>query len=214
MKMSKALMAGILSLGLATVGICAEAGAKTKEKKPANKTVQKKETGMSAVFETSMGKIVVKLFPEKTPETVANFTGLAEGAKEWTDPASGQKVKRRFYDGIIFHRVIPNFMIQGGCPLGNGTGGPGYQFKDEIAEGLTFDRPGLLAMANSGPGTNGSQFFITTAATTWLNGRHTIFGEVTEGMDTVTAIGNVPRGSADRPTTPVVIKKVTIQKGK
>ena len=202
----KSLMAGILTLGLVSAGVCAEKGSKDK--------MMKKEKGMSAVIETSMGKVVVKLFPDKTPETVANFAGLAEGNKEWTDPATGQKVKKRFYDGLVFHRVIPNFMIQGGCPLGNGTGGPGYQFKDEIVEGLTFDRPGLLAMANAGPGTNGSQFFITTAATPWLNGRHTIFGEVTEGMDFVTAIGNVPRGGADRPTTPVVIKKIAIVKGK
>ena len=207
------MMAGLLTLGLASAGLCAEAAAK-KANTAANKPAQKKEKGMSAVIETSMGKVVVKLFPEKTPETVANFAGLAEGTKEWMDPASGQKVKKKFYDGLVFHRVIPNFMIQGGCPLGNGTGGPGYQFKDEIAEGLTFDKPGYLAMANSGPGTNGSQFFITTAATPWLNGRHTIFGEVTEGMDVVTAIGNVSRGGADRPTTPVVIKKVTIVKGK
>ena len=200
------MMTGILTLGLASAGVCAEAGAKAKN--------AKKEKGMSAVIETSMGKVVVKLFPDKTPETVANFSGLAEGTKEWMDPASGQKIKKRFYDGLIFHRVIPNFMIQGGCPLGNGTGGPGYQFRDEIVEGLSFDRPGLLAMANAGPGTNGSQFFITTAATPWLTGRHTIFGEVTEGMDVVTAIGNVPRGGADRPATPVVIKKVTIVKGK
>ena len=206
------MMAGILTLGLASAAMCAEAG--TKDKKAANTTGQKKEKGMSAVIETSMGKIVVKLFPDKAPETVANFTGLAEGTKEWMDPATGQKVKKRFYDGLIFHRVIPNFMVQGGCPLGNGTGGPGYQFKDEIAEGLTFDRPGLLAMANSGPGTNGSQFFITTVPTPWLTGRHTIFGEVTEGMDVVTSIGNAQRGPADRPVTPIVLKKVTIVKGK
>jgi len=169
---------------------------------------------MNAIIETSQGKFVVKLYPEKAPETVANFTGLAEGTKEWTDPATGQKVKKPFYDGLIFHRVIPNFMIQGGCPLGRGTGGPGYQFKDEIVEGLTFNRPGLLAMANAGPGTNGSQFFITTAATPWLNGLHTIFGEVTEGQDIVTAIGNSPRGPSDQPATPIVIKKVTIVKEK
>ena len=197
---------GFLTLGLGSASVFAAAAAK--------KAPPKKEKGMSAVIETSMGKFVVKLYLDKTPETVANFTGLAEGTKEWTDPSTGQTIKKPFYDGLIFHRVIPNFMIQGGCPQGNGMGGPGYKFKDEIVEGLIFDRPGLLAMANSGPATNGSQFFITTAATPWLNGRHTIFGEVTEGKDIVTTIGQVPRDGSDRPTTPVVINKVTIVKEK
>src|SRR5882724_11981698 len=138
--------------------------------------------GTYAVFETSQGNIVVRLLENEAPKTVANFVGLAEGTKEFTNEKTGQKVKKPFYDGLIFHRVIPNFMIQGGCPLGTGTGGPGYQFKDEIVAGIGFDKKGLLAMANAGPGTNGSQFFITTAATPWLNGHHTIFGEVTEGM--------------------------------
>ena len=212
MRSGKAVLTGILALSLAA-GIGSIAGAE--DVKAEKKKAVKKEKGMSAVIETSMGKVVIKLYPEKTPETVANFVGLAEGTKEWTDPATGSKVKKKFYDGLGFHRVIPNFMIQGGCPLGNGTGGPGFRFKDEIVSGgLTFDKPGLLAMANSGPGTNGSQFFITTAATPWLNGNHTIFGEVTEGMDVVTAIGNVARGPGDRPNTPVTIKKVTIVKGK
>lgn len=187
---------------------------KAVEKKSEKKAVVKKEKGMSAIIETSMGTIKVKLFEKDAPKTVANFVGLAEGTKEWTDPKTGQKVKNRFYDGLTFHRVIPNFMIQGGCPLGTGTGGPGYQFEDEIVPHLKFDKPGLLAMANAGPGTNGSQFFITHVPTPWLNGRHTIFGEVTEGQDVVVAIGNVPRGPGDKPTTPVTIKKVTIERVK
>lgn len=167
---------------------------------------------MSAVIETSLGKIVIKLFEKEAPKTVANFVDLAKGTKEWLDPKTGQKVKKPFYDGLIFHRVIPGFMIQGGCPLGNGTGSPGYRFEDEFSPQLQFDRLGLLAMANSGPGTNGSQFFITTVPTPHLNNRHTIFGEVTLGQDVVVAIGNVPRGAQDRPLTPVILKKIIIQK--
>jgi peptidyl-prolyl cis-trans isomerase A (cyclophilin A) len=166
--------------------------------------------GLYARFETTQGTIVVKLFEKEAPKTVANFVGLADGTKEWTDPKSGQKVKRPFYDGLVFHRVIPDFMIQGGDPLGTGTGGPGYKFEDEFNPALTFNRPGLLAMANAGPNTNGSQFFITDAPTPWLNNKHTIFGEVTEGLDVVKKIARVPKGAADRPTTPVVINKVTI----
>jgi peptidyl-prolyl cis-trans isomerase A (cyclophilin A) len=170
--------------------------------------------GLYATLETSKGKIVCRLFEEQTPITVQNFTELAEGKREWVDPATGQRVKRPFYDGLIFHRVIPNFMIQGGCPLGTGTGGPGYRFNDEIVSSLKFDHPGLLAMANAGPGTNGSQFFITTAATSWLNGHHTIFGEVVEGYKVVEEIGNSPRGPNDKPQTPIVIKKVKIERVK
>ncbi len=165
--------------------------------------------GLSAKFETTQGTITVKLFDKESPKTVANFVGLAEGTKEWTDPKSGQKVKRPFYDGLIFHRVITDFMIQGGDPLGTGTGGPGYQFADEFSS-LKFDRPGLLAMANAGPNTNGSQFFITEVPTPWLTNKHTIFGEVTEGFDVIKKIIGVPKGPGDRPTTPVVIKKLTI----
>ena len=166
--------------------------------------------GLFAKIETTQGTIVVKLFEKEAPKTVANFVGLAEGTKEWTDPKSGQKVKRPFYDGLIFHRVIPDFMIQGGDPLGTGTGGPGYRFEDEFNPALTFNKPGLLAMANAGPNTNGSQFFITDAPTPWLNNHHTIFGEVVEGLDVVKKIARVPKGPGDRPNTPVVINKITI----
>ncbi|HRY29798.1 MAG TPA: peptidylprolyl isomerase [Elusimicrobiota bacterium] len=169
-----------------------------------------KEPGIYAVFETSQGKIVCKLMPDKAPKTVDNLVGLAEGTKQFTDMKSNKLVKRPFYDGLIFHRVIPNFMIQGGDPLGVGSGGPGYRFEDEIAPGLGFDKPGRLAMANAGPGTNGSQFFITVAPTPWLNGRHTIFGQVVEGQSVADAIANVPRDGQDRPQTPVTIKKLKI----
>jgi len=165
----------------------------------------------TAVMETSLGTIEIELFEKEAPITVANFVDLATAKKEWTNPETGEKKKSKFYDGLVFHRVIPQFMIQGGDPAGNGTGGPGYRFQDEIVPSLTFDKPGILAMANAGPGTNGSQFFITVAATPWLNGKHTIFGKVTKGYDIVEKISNVPRGGQDRPNTPVTIKKLTIK---
>lgn len=168
---------------------------------------------MYATFETSMGAIRVRLFPSEAPKTVENFVGLAKGTKEWLDPETGEKVKRPLYDGTIFHRVIPEFMIQGGDPRGNGTGGPGYTFEDEFQSGRRFDKPGLLAMANAGSNTNGSQFFITEIETPWLNNRHTIFGEVIEGMEVVRAIANVDRGPADRPKTDVVLEAVRIEEG-
>jgi peptidyl-prolyl cis-trans isomerase A (cyclophilin A) len=139
-------------------------------------------------FNTSMGPIVAQLLEEEAPRTVANFVGLATGSSEWSDPKTGETVTRPFYDGLVFHRVIPQFMIQFGCPLGRGTGGPGYRFADEFAPGLKHDRPGLLSMANAGPGTNGSQFFITEVATPWLDGKHAIFGRVTEGVDLIAQI--------------------------
>jgi len=166
--------------------------------------------GVYAVFETTLGEITCRLFPDKAPATVENFTGLAKGTKEFVDPKTRQRITRPFYDGLTFHRVIPNFMIQAGCPLGNGTGGPGFQFKDEFSKDLRFDRPGKLAMANAGPNTNGSQFFITVAATDWLNDHHTIFGEVVRGYEVVEKITKVPRDRSDRPTTPVVMKTVRI----
>ena len=143
---------------------------------------------IQATFQTSLGDIVVKLLPEKAPKTVANFVALAEGAREWKDPRSGQPVTRPLYDGTVFHRVIPDFMIQGGDPLGTGTGGPGYRFEDEIGPDNKFDRPGLLAMANAGPNTTGSQFFITEVPTPHLNRGHTIFGEVVKGLELVRKI--------------------------
>ncbi|MBI3950108.1 MAG: peptidylprolyl isomerase [Acidobacteria bacterium] len=164
-----------------------------------------------ATLETSMGVIKCELYPDKAPKTVVNFVGLAQGTKEWTDPRTKEKVKKPLYDGLTFHRVIPNFMIQGGDPLGNGTGDSGYKFEDEFDPTLTFDRPGRLAMANSGPNTNGSQFFITVAPTPHLNNRHTIFGQVVEGQDVANKIANVPRDTQDNPLQPVVINKVTIE---
>ncbi|HCF61098.1 MAG TPA: peptidylprolyl isomerase [Myxococcales bacterium] len=147
-----------------------------------------------ATFKTTMGDIEVKLFAKDAPKTVENFVGLATGEKEWTDPNTGEKTNRPLYDGTLFHRVIPDFMIQGGDPLGRGTGGPGYKFADEFQSGRTFDKPGLLAMANAGPNTNGSQFFITEIPTTWLNNKHTIFGEVIKGFDLVPKITRAGNG--------------------
>jgi peptidyl-prolyl cis-trans isomerase A (cyclophilin A) len=166
--------------------------------------------GTYARLTTSEGDVTVRLFEDKAPLTVANFIGLAEGTK---DPATGKPGQvNPFYDGLIFHRIIAGFMIQGGDPRGDGRGGPGYTFTDEFDPSLRFDRAGLLAMANRGPNTNGSQFFITLAATEWLNNKHTIFGEVVEGMDVITRVGSVRTGPGDRPVTPVVLKTVTIQR--
>ena len=168
---------------------------------------------LTATLTTSQGTITIQLFPDHAPKTVRNFVELAEGGREWTDPRTGKVTKEKLYDGTIFHRVIPQFMVQGGDPLGTGTGGPGYKFADEIHPDLTFDRPYLLAMANAGPGTNGSQFFITSVPTYWLNGKHTIFGEVTAGQEIVDAINNAPTKPGDRPATDIVLQSVTIQRG-
>ncbi|MDR2773005.1 MAG: peptidylprolyl isomerase [Elusimicrobiota bacterium] len=167
---------------------------------------------MKAIFTTSMGTIKIKLLPDNAPMTVQNFVDLANGDKEFIDPATGKAVKRKFYDGLIFHRVIPDFMIQGGDPLGTGTGGPGYKFKDEIDPSLKFDEAGILAMANAGPNTNGSQFFITEVATPWLNGNHTIFGIVEEGLDVVKKIARVKTTFSDAPAEPVILESVVIEK--
>ena len=168
-----------------------------------------------ATIKTNLGDINVNLFPDHAPKTVRNFTGLAEGTQEWTDPKVNAKSTAPLYDGTIFHRVIPGFMIQGGDPLGTGTGGPGYRFEDEFHPELTFDRPYLLAMANAGPNTNGSQFFITVAPTDWLNFKHSIFGEVADqaSRDVVDAIAAVPTGAQDRPVEPVTITGVSVERG-
>jgi peptidyl-prolyl cis-trans isomerase A (cyclophilin A) len=198
------------------VSMCAGAAApkvKTQKEKPTPEKAVKaatKKSGLFAVIDSSMGRIICELFPDKAPIGVDNFAGLAEGTKEFTDPKTGKKTKRPFYDGLIFHRVIPDFMIQGGDPLGIGSGGPGYKFKNEVSPGLTFDRPGRLAYANSGPDTNGSQFYITHKATPWLDGGYTIFGQCISGMDVVNSIGQVPRDPGDKPLQPVIINKVTI----
>jgi peptidyl-prolyl cis-trans isomerase A (cyclophilin A) len=168
---------------------------------------------LTVTLQTNQGEVVVRLFPDHAPKTVRNFTELAEGGREWTDPRSRKKTTAKLYDGTVFHRVIPDFMIQGGDPLGTGTGGPGYQFADEIHPDLSFNRPYLLAMANAGPGTNGSQFFITVAPTPWLNGKHTIFGEVTQGTEVVDRISRVKTGRQDRPVEDVVIESVTVDRG-
>src|ERR1700731_2743192 len=168
--------------------------------------------GTYAIFETSQGNIVVRLLENEAPKTVANFIGLAVGTKEFSNERTGKKEKRPFYDGLIFHRVIPDFMIQGGCPQGSGMGGPGYKFADEFHPSLKHSKAGKLSMANSGPGTNGSQFFLTVAATPWLDNKHTIFGEIVEGHDEANQISNVPRDSNDRTRPPVSIKKLRIER--
>ncbi|PSK99328.1 peptidyl-prolyl cis-trans isomerase A (cyclophilin A) [Murinocardiopsis flavida] len=163
-----------------------------------------------ARLNTNKGQILVQLFADKAPETVENFVGLAEGTKQWVDPRTGENSNAKLYDGTIFHRVITDFMIQGGDPLGSGRGGPGYKFKDEVRNGLSFDRPYLLAMANSGPNTNGSQFFITVGTTHWLTDKHTIFGEVAEGTDVVDSIVAEKTDQMDRPLNDVVVESVEI----
>lgn len=197
------LLIGTVTTFLATKGLTMAANAESGNKAPL-------PPGEYAEIETSMGTIVCQLFPNSAPETVANFVGLAEGTKDFLDPHKGVMVKRPFYDGLVFHRVIKNFMIQGGDPLGNGTGGPGYQFKNEVDSTLHFDHKGLLAMANAGPDTNGSQFFITVAPATWLDGNYSIFGQVVSGQDVADRISNVPTDRRDRPVDPVTILHVKI----
>jgi peptidyl-prolyl cis-trans isomerase A (cyclophilin A) len=166
-----------------------------------------------AHFTTSEGNFTIRLFDEDAPNTVANFVGLAEGTKEWTDPKSGKKVTRPFYEGLTFHRVIDGFMIQGGDPLGTGTGGPGYRFGDEFSRKRRHDKPGVLSMANAGPNTNGSQFFITLAPTPWLDDKHTVFGEVVDGLEVVQKIGRTATSKpADRPLKPITIEAVKIER--
>jgi len=202
------VMAGIAALGVWAQSNLKKSASAVRSAAPQIKLNQ--PPGTYAVFDTTMGRIVCRLFPDKAPETVRNFVGLARGTKRWEDLKTNTWVQRRFYDGLTFHRVIPGFMIQGGDQLGNGTGGVGYQFKDEFSPDLRFDKPGRLAMANAGPNTNGSQFFITVAPTPHLNNHHTIFGEVVEGQDVADAISQVPRDADDKPKTPVIIKKLSI----
>ena len=172
-----------------------------------------RQPGTYAIFNTSEGTIACRLFEKDAPKTVANFIELAEGKREWSHPVTRKKSKDRLYDGTIFHRVIPDFMIQGGDPAGTGFGGPGYQFEDETKSSPhKFDKPGKLAMANSGPNTNGSQFFITVAATPWLTGNHTIFGEVVEGQDVADKITKLPRNRQDKPNKDVVLNSVKIER--
>ena len=165
-----------------------------------------------AEFVTNEGSFTVRLFEDEAPLTVGNFIGLADGTKEWTDPRTNKKVTQPYYDGIVFHRVIEGFMIQGGDPLGQGIGGPGYKFADEFHPGCRHNKAGILSMANSGPNTNGGQFFITLGATPHLDNRHSVFGEVVSGMDIVRRIGSTPTGRQDRPVKDIVIQSVTIER--
>ena len=171
-----------------------------------------REPGVYATFETTTGRIICRLFEEHAPKTVDNFIALAEGRREFLDDSTGGKVTRPFYNKLRFHRVIPEFMIQGGCPRGDGTGGPGYKFEDEFHPDLRHDRPGILSMANSGPNTNGSQFFITVVPTPWLDSRHTVFGCVVEGQEVTKRISQAPRDAQDRPRTPIVLESVSIDR--
>ena len=170
------------------------------------------DAGTYALFETTEGSFTVRLYEKEAPKTVANFVGLVEGTKEWKDPSTGEKMHTPYYDGVVFHRVINGFMIQGGDRLGTGTGGPGYNFADEFHPSLRHTRIGILSMANAGPNTNGSQFFITLGPTPHLDNRHSVFGEVVEGLDVVKKIGNVATGRQDRPVKPVVMNHVTIKR--
>jgi len=174
---------------------------------------QEKKGPLYATLKTSMGDIVVQLFDDKAPKTVANFVGLAGGTKESADPKTSEKIKKPLYNGTIFHRVIPGFMIQGGDPLGSGMGGPGYRFEDEFHPDLRHTKGGILSMANAGPNTNGSQFFITLAPTLHLDSKHSVFGEVVKGQEVLVAIGGTPRDARDRPIKDVVLKEVVITRG-
>lgn len=200
-------------LALNLLLLCAVSHAWAADKKEAEKAkTPPKGKPMFAVMETSMGTFKVKLFTDEAPKTVENFVGLAEGTKEWTDPKTGKKEKKPLYNGTIFHRVIKDFMIQGGDPLGNGTGGPGYKFADEFNSKLKHDKAGKLSMANAGPNTNGSQFFVTVAPTTWLDNKYTTFGEVVEGMDVVKKISTAKTGPDDKPVKTITLKSVKIER--
>ena len=169
--------------------------------------------GVYALFTTSKGNFIARLFDKDAPNTVQNFVGLAEGKKQWKDPRTGRLIRRPYYNNVLFHRVIPNFMIQGGDPEGTGTGGPGYTFPDEISPKHKHDKPGILSMANRGPNTNGGQFFITLDQTAWLNDKHSVFGEIVEGMDVIKKIGGTATSKpGDRPVKPITLQSVTIER--
>ncbi|MGQ0506597.1 MAG: peptidylprolyl isomerase [Myxococcaceae bacterium] len=209
------MVAALVVITSAAFAQAPDAGAAVKPVKPAaaaGKWSQKVQAGkdLYATLKTSDGDITVKLFSKDAPKTVENFVALAAGEKEWTHPQTGAVSKKPLYDGTIFHRVIPEFMVQAGDPLGVGMGGPGYKFEDEFTSGRVFDKVGILAMANSGPATNGSQFFITVKETPWLNNRHTIFGEVVVGYENVLKISQVERGPQDKPKKDVVLKKIEL----
>lgn len=209
------LLMAIIALGsvFATEPLGSQQKATSKPPAPKPAVPQKREPGLYATFETTMGKIVCQLFEKDAPKTVANFVDLAEARKAALSPATGKPVKKRFYDGIMFHRVIPDFMIQAGDPMARGDYEPGYKFEDEFKPHLKFDRVGRLAMANRGPNTNGTQFFITVARTPHLNNKHTIFGQVIEGQDVANKISAV-KTAGNKPLTPVVIQKLTIERVK
>jgi peptidyl-prolyl cis-trans isomerase A (cyclophilin A) len=212
MKVMSSLLAFVLACAAASAQQSTPAAQELPDAPGSQVQPQVQPTGPTAVFDTSMGRITCRLFDQQAPETVANFIGLAEGRKDWVDPATHKKMHGKpLYDGTTFHRVIPEFMIQGGDPTGTGMGDPGYYFRDEFVPNLNFDIPGRLAMANSGPNTNGSQFFITETPTEHLNQRHTIFGQCDESsISVVKAIARVARDSQDKPLEPVTLKKVTI----
>ncbi len=209
---NRILILSVFLFGLFSIAFCQDTKPDVK-KTEAKAAEQKPEfpAGTYAEMQTNMGTIVLKLYVDKAPKTCENFIGLAEGKKTWVEPNTGKKVNKPFYDGLTFHRVIKGFMIQGGCPKGDGTGDPGYKFDDELL-GLKHDKPGILAMANSGPNTNGSQFYITVGPQPHLDKGYTIFGEVVKGMDVVNDINNVQTGPMDRPLKPVIIQKVKIMK--
>jgi peptidyl-prolyl cis-trans isomerase A (cyclophilin A) len=204
----------LIAFSASTRALEAEKRAAVKpETKSAKQADSRKGKEMYAVLETSVGNIKIKLFHDKAPKTVERFAGYAEGTKEWTDPKTHKKTKKPLYSGTIFHRVIDGFMIQGGDPAGDGTGGPGEEFPDEFNATLNHTKAGILSSAHRGPNTNGSQFFITLAATPWLDQKHTVFGEVVEGMDVVNKIGKVQTDPINnKPTTDVVVKKISIQR--
>lgn len=207
------VLTAVIGMCLVATSLWAQAGEKKAPplSKPAAPEIKLDQPpGLYAVLDTTLGRIVCRLFPNKAPVTVKNFVGLANGTKRWYDAKQNAWTERRYYDGLTFHRVIPNFMIQGGDQLGTGMGNIGYTFKDEFVPDLRFDKPGRLAMANAGPSTNGAQFFITVVPTPHLNDHHTIFGEVVEGQAVADAISQVPRNTQDKPNMPVVMKKVTI----